>query len=566
MSFAKELIRKKKNIGLIILLNIAVLIIAALVFKLRYETNDDIGMAQIAAGKYEQEYLLYINILYGLLLKQFYLISNAINWYGWFLYGMVFISLTIIAVSIISQEERDKTLSWGISILFFLSFGLDIYANMQFTKAAVIIMVAGVLLIEKYIEKNPKSISSLLTGSFLFLWGSLIRYKCVYIIYPFIFVMIMRQIYITYRHKNEKKMSSVIRKHYFAKLGTYSVLIIIAASLNLYNSYYYNSDPIYKDYIENRAVREKILDFSHPQYSQYPEEYDKIGLKEVDLAVLGKWNIADPDKFDYDTLSKIKEIQQLPQKNISTVIMEMKDTILLRIRKFNYSVTVSFILIIIYLLRAKKEKSIFLLEAFMYLLGLYFILVYGGRVVYRVEYGIWLCFMILILQNINQTKAALNKRKVFLAVCIFISFFMNYGMVLDKHFADAARYGMSVKEVYKYTESHQENIYFYTLFSLSTPHVEYSPFEVLVPKEDQNLIALGGWDYKSKLQQMIWDKYNIKNPFIDLVIKQNAYLIDSNSVEVIQKYIQENYYPNVKFTKVDKVAHVNVYKFYLCDE
>ncbi len=64
---------------------LAPLLVAAvlLAYGIRYDTNDDATLANIAAGAYgpDRIHLVYVNILFGLLLRPLYLLAPGANWY-----------------------------------------------------------------------------------------------------------------------------------------------------------------------------------------------------------------------------------------------------------------------------------------------------------------------------------------------------------------------------------------------------------------------------------------------------------------------------------------------------
>lgn len=76
-------LQKNKNGLLAFLAAMACLGAAYLLFGIRYQLNDDAIISNIAAGAYgkDSQYLVYVNILVGWVLKGLYFVYGGVNWF-----------------------------------------------------------------------------------------------------------------------------------------------------------------------------------------------------------------------------------------------------------------------------------------------------------------------------------------------------------------------------------------------------------------------------------------------------------------------------------------------------
>ena len=61
-----------------------IFVLLAWIFSIRFETNDDVVMLMISSGAYSgtpDYHLVFINVIYGLLLKALYTIFPNMEWY-----------------------------------------------------------------------------------------------------------------------------------------------------------------------------------------------------------------------------------------------------------------------------------------------------------------------------------------------------------------------------------------------------------------------------------------------------------------------------------------------------
>lgn len=151
---------------------VAIFLFMSWALSIRFETNDDVVMLMISSGAYSgtpDYHLVFINVIYGLLLKGLYFILPGLEWYT-----ILFSLFHIVSFSIILWVYSKRiTTAFGqlLLLLLLLVLQAQFIVGFQFTTTAAIVACAGLSL---YFERGKKV---RFFGLFLFFIGSLIRFE-----------------------------------------------------------------------------------------------------------------------------------------------------------------------------------------------------------------------------------------------------------------------------------------------------------------------------------------------------------------------------------------------------
>ena len=111
------------------------------VYGIRYQTNDDATLSNIAAGAYgDTIHMVYVNVLFSLILRPLYALKMA-NWYVIIQLVLVVISIAVIAYILM---ERLGTIQGGImSVIMMIAFAEHIFYSFQYTECSSIMLQLG---------------------------------------------------------------------------------------------------------------------------------------------------------------------------------------------------------------------------------------------------------------------------------------------------------------------------------------------------------------------------------------------------------------------------------------
>lgn len=228
---------KKHKFEWLLLQNTLFFVLAAFLLPIRFQDNDDSLMCLIASGNYSgspDAHLVFINYIYGLILKLFYVFVPGIEWYTLFFCLMHIVSLSVITYKIITNNN-ERIIRFMFVFLFYV-IETVIIQSFQFTTTAAILALAGFLLI--FDQKKWVAVF----GVLFILLGSLIRFEAVMLI-----TIIALPMYI-------KKLINI------RSLLLFVICLAAVVAFNLIDREIYNQDRNWRSYIEYNELRGKIND------------------------------------------------------------------------------------------------------------------------------------------------------------------------------------------------------------------------------------------------------------------------------------------------------------------
>ncbi|RYZ86926.1 MAG: hypothetical protein EOO68_28280, partial [Moraxellaceae bacterium] len=249
-----------------------------------YNTNDDVGMALIANGYFTgtpDEHLVFINTILGHLLKNCYQTVPAVEWYSVLLVGTQFVAIVAIARILHSRTTLlSRVAFWCAAVYLIL--------NLQFTNAAYVSLIAGLLILVTRNKQAPWYKYSF--GAFMVLLAFLMRPDAVaagiFVSIPFLW-------------KREKP--------FLVAMGSAMLLCGIALLVHV-NSY---SQGMWGAFQKYNLVRGALND--NPNLSVFSQDalaLKTLGITKDELDLFN--NTTPPEKFDVELLGSIYNEVKLP--------------------------------------------------------------------------------------------------------------------------------------------------------------------------------------------------------------------------------------------------------------
>ncbi len=404
-----------------------------LTLRLKYETNDDTYMNLIAAGAFgkESQYLLWMNICYGFLLRFLYMLLPFVNWYLLLLLG-----ISIISVATISYFLAENTSTWGAACITFainLLLMHDLYVEINFTKAAGICTIASGMLLLKGLKSAKLRFS--VVGTVLILLAISIRYVCALMLLPYMLIYICYMGVGGQLYLKDKKIWIRIA------IPLFSVSLLLGADTIAYNN------GIWKDVKPTLSELSKIVDYGMIHYDAKPREFSNIGMtKEIsdmvnhvivgDEQIITKSLLADSYRIE-------KEISGNRLELTETAYVKVGDRLQIAFRE-HYLPSIVLMLIVLVVLVASTGQVILIGGTLCLLLGEYWYLSCRGRVLWRVEFSIWVVAFVVLWYILKaryenyemQIKDFSKKRKLtiagIMAILVLTTGAYMYGQWLSK--------------------------------------------------------------------------------------------------------------------------------------
>lgn len=267
-----------------------IFVLLAWIFSIRFETNDDVVMLMISSGAYSgtpDYHLVFINVIYGLLLKALYTIFPNMEWYT-----ILFALLHIFSFSLIFWIYSKRIITvFGQLLLLLLLLVLQarFIVGFQFTTTAAIVACAGLSL---YFERGR---SHKYVGLLFFFVASLIRFEaamlCLGVYAPVMMLPLSGRI----RNKRQSLYTGLVL----------SVIIVLPLFAKIVDDQVYKHEPEWRYYMNYNQIRGSLND--NPNFTKLFEadsDYSVANLN--DLQNLANF-IADPAILKLQTIVDVKQ-------------------------------------------------------------------------------------------------------------------------------------------------------------------------------------------------------------------------------------------------------------------
>lgn len=561
----------------ILLKNLFFNIVTILLLLLLFEPttkSDDYDMMNLLYGGIDGNYspfILYINVVWGMVLNGLLTVSPNVPWYFVVQYIHIFSALTTITFVLCKKNERMyKNVGAWFQVVFLLFAGYEFYIRFTFSKTAGLLMISGYIFLLYLIESAQKQGLRYLWGIFLMFSGILIRSGMLNGI-----TLIFLSSFVIFCYKEIKLGSN----DFFHKVFKFVILVImiylIQFGLGKLNVYYYNNDETWSTYLENNSIRAGVVDLSIPDYDSYASEYERIGVSKNDYQMwFIRANRGDDTLLSIETYKSISKISNSIEDDIGQkMISAMKG--LLKYQKTN---TMFFLLciagLLLLLFGKKSDIGIYIcVNGFCVLAYIY--LYCFGRIQHHVDASLYMAGAVIVFYYIDTVKRDynLNMKKIILIMSLILIFFINsfYNELISSSY-----YGTSYGKIESQKEQYEENYnklsllsddenHFYVISAFETNYTypvynAYQKFE----KGFYKNIYRANMNHVPVYQNTL-EKYNIENIWSEITNSDYVYYAVSNvclqDIPIVCTYINEHYNSNAIYKLVKSMEGIYVYRF-----
>ena len=509
---------KAIKLRLAVLISIAAAVITIKLFGVRYQSNDDATLANIAAGAYgDRLHMVYVNILFAAVLRPLYFITNA-NWYV-----IVQILLEIISISIIIYILMDKLGVLAGSIIscgVMIAFSQPLFNSFQYTECAFIVLTAGLLLIIDNLGQTNKYCAA---GILLALTGTLIRWDAFYAVGGLSASLLL---YKFFRLDSQGKKKAVI-----------TMIILFAATFGAKAAdiLAYKADDGWNTFVEYNAARTAYSDY---KVYDLPQEnpFEDLGISDIDYKMLGYWNYYDEAKFTTELLEQISRGGQ--QIKLNKLIDKTVDRIKYMLHGESYRYMFRLITILSVLSLRPKWQSLLLVCIYGTYGAFMMYLVYRMRITSWVELGLIWTICVFSLYCIGESKIS-PRINIPAGIAIFVLAVYICLPVYKQLYIDRPYYEEFIQLEEPYFEAmtaDKENIYLLVTQSISN----VAGYDVSNPRPEgffSNIVAYGGWLSRAPHRDEALARYGLQRPLVDAVDNPNVY-IDYHYLNEAVEYVK----------------------------
>ena len=549
----------------VLIINILVFMITNCLFDIKYEQVDDFIIYNLYSGLdgTYNVHGVYIHPVICFLLGIFYRIIPVINWHTIFLLSMQLLCFTTIGTILL--KRNSSKLSYVLYILFISILYPSLLELIQYTSVSALLILTAFFVIMDKVEQQKQRKAITAFSAILFTIGLMTRMQSLLIIIPFFALYMVYEIIQVIRKKSEKTKL-------FMLLKQYGILAIITVIIYISNLLIYQTNDVYKNFMEFNDMRAYLHDISYTNYATNQEIFDEIGWSENDHYLFYTFNFGDENVYNKENLQKIIDYKKSNgtyyafdfdlEETIHQLEEEMKNT--------NPYITILFFVAFVIALYTNRKKTGWVISIFLVTILVHMLFIVLNRSMLRVvipEYILGTAMMLYFVQYTKETKEKIDDRLKAISVISMVIIIAFSGGVYKYNYEleDYSNY----KNVINYTNAHKENVYLYTVPSLQFRYLVY-PVYTMPPKGAfSNLRVMGGWDMYTENYYDFKERYDLEGTFLDL-LKENVYLIDGdvtwsgnyyhNYIDHIVQFIKEHYQKEVTYTKVETFDNIYVYK------
>jgi hypothetical protein len=384
----------KRQFLWLLIFNLIFFIVAAYLLPSRFEENDDVFMLLFASGKYSgtpEAHLVFINYIYGLLLKLLYTWNNHIEWYSVLFAFFHVVSMSVISCVIVTEQKilrRYRILFLIVVYLIEIKFIL----LFQFTTTATLCALAGILLITRH--KKYQQIAGIL----LFIIAGLIRFDAAFLV-----LLIISPVFLKFIFVNKKIVVSNSALFMLA-----AIFVVLITKYIDYQSYQQTND--WKYYRQYNQARGSIND--NPYTGQLVKFPDSIPA--YDYALLLNF-FPDGQILNLGKLNSLKAML----KNVSLNDYILSFISSLRFYYFVFITLIICLLLSLFLTNNPSDRFRLGLSLVIFLATLFYINTFG-----RIKSRVFLSAVIVLLFVIFFSLTNLKKNKtnyLFGTILVFLS-------------------------------------------------------------------------------------------------------------------------------------------------
>lgn len=493
-----------------LLVPLVVILLILGVYGIRYTTNDDATLANIAAGAYgpDRLHLIYVNVLFGCLLRPFYLLVNGVNWY-------VLLQLALVwgccaALLRLAMEKIERGCALCLFFAVALPFALYYVYRFQYVKVSGLCVTAGLVLMADSLGKREKQRRTAL-GIFFALMGSLLRFDMFCAVGGLSAAVLLGRFFSLDKQEKRRAAAAML------------VLFGLVFGAKGVDSMAYRLDDGWNAYQQYNAAR---TDFSDYKTQLLPEEniFADAGVSDNDYAILKRWDYYDGTVFPAERVQQLAD--QVEGKAFWRAV---KDTVKVGLSLL-YGVSYRYVLpllVLIGMILLKWNRRFLPFLGTVVILGCeVFYLTWKDRMPSYVEIPLLLATVLLLCAAMGQAEwrfgaVRLRQTAALLAVLVLLSAPTYRAILSDSR--SYRQWATAEQSYFEAMSADKENLYL-----LSTESINVAAgLDVWNPRPEDfysNIVAYGGWLSHAPHREAALAAYGLTDPLTDAVDRPNVYL------------------------------------------
>lgn len=538
-------------------INAAFLLIMLRFFAPMWETNDDLFISKFFDGQmaHKTSYVPFINICLGWFMKTVYTaLGESVNWYSASQYLLLYLGFTAVTWTLLRRYRLGPALVMTAVLLG--AFGTDCYLSMNFSKPAALGTVGGMALMLQGIDAGSGRVQKkpLVLGFVLALCGYVWRFEEFGVCALLMACGCLAALFEIGAKNRELPLGGRMKK-YLRCLAPFVLLAVCAAGLFAIDLAAWNK-PDAGGFLDFNNTRSSFIDFQTPEYSQMPEVYDSVGMDENFVYLMKKWSFYDTERFNRKNLETLIAARDslVPRRTPGECLGVFLNECLMGFTQDRPFAGFA-LMLAVWLACGKRRAGTWVSLGCLACLfgGIYLAMIYADRyLANRVDIGLFLAMAVVLSFELDADK--LRIEKLLLVAVLLLSLFITYRMnraycYLDRHntIEDKSTEKAAIAQLLE----DDEHLYFVKIWAID--HQLYTPLEIPPAGFADKLVLIGGWSMGHPEIEAILDKWNVENPYHDLVNREDILLID-HDIDRTLAFLRTAYYPKASARLVEPLS------------
>ena len=585
-----------RALALSALINLAALIVYAVLMKPYFLSNDDATMRFVADGTriaYDT-HLVYQNVILGWVYHILYAITRRFPWYTLVQWGSAFAALTALGYLFLERLRRLPGVVLTLTTTGII--GYECYIRMQYTRTCAVLTAAGMLLLYKALCRQKQLWPEIAAGFALGTLGALYRFP-VFLASGFLTTgCALYPVLRWMKHRGGLRRSLRL-------VGASAGMVMLAVLLAGADRLAYRSED-WQYYVRFNDARTALLDYGMPDYKTYRERYEALGIDKTAFSMLRTWNFADPEVFSAEALEEIGSWKdEMAKPSFEARLQRFFERVpegLTHRRALFYAAAAFAALLAAFLAGGgSRRRDLPLLLGGLYtaaaFCGLYFVTYLRGR--YLVE---WVDAGLLFAAGLSMwsltaasdsgeceeadgaktpepsfggaqavpgaKKGPVLRDLLLCGICaagVLVMVLVRSGEFYPmlRTSADAVNMQMTKtgwQNRLMEAAGDKEHLYLFMMGTLSDDDC-FGPFDMAAEGAMNNLLWMGGWSTWSGLYLQTARAFGISNPYRDMIDNDRVLLVDT-SVEETLTYLRTHYDESVRAERFGNLGDYPVYR------
>mgnify|MGYP001765342002 FL=1 len=508
-----------KDKKIILFIGALFITLAAIVFSVSFENNDDHILYFICSGALSgisSDQLIFSSVWWGKLLTILFKLYPSFNWYTLLL--MIIQNISFLTIGYISLGVQKAVKTYHLLLLLFvlLGFMLICVLKIQFTTIALTAILSVLLCIQFL------SVST--TGWCLLAGWSLLAFSIRLEAYLFLIIFSIPLIFSLWSEKKNIR-----------PLITFLLICTIG-----WTSIYMQSHPS-KTVVAFDQIAAKPVRFTATSLSG-------TGFTSADVLLMQSWYPGDPAFFNEGNMVKLAD-RIKSHKSTIEIASEWKKIL----REERYIIGL-WLLSVLFCFLISPEKRIFSLVLNSLALALIFYLIAFSRFPHRVSYPIFMYLILVHLFYVFYQEKKLLSKSVISVFLFLIAVFKVYSF--SDLFNLQRKYHAEFEQYHQYISANPDKVYITALGGLPVEYMSaWLAPEKIFPHD--NIIFTGWYCYTQDYAALL-KKHQLQNITKDVVNRNDIiFLLNNDGLETAFKEMMLTRY-NIKctFEEIENTEHL----------